>query len=94
MVILVNEEDDDEGFWWVMFLRVEVDESESESRLVSSLDPDPAEETLEATEDTMDRSTSNPSVRFVCVSMCFSPRTNVDEMYDLLFSGSVSSWGS
>lgn len=56
MVILVNEEME-EGFW-VRFLRVEVEELESES--VSSVsEPEPAEETLEATEEIIVRSTWN-----------------------------------
>lgn len=57
MVILVDEDDDEAG-WRVRFFRVEVDESESESGLEPELEPAPAEETLEATDDTLERSTA------------------------------------
>lgn len=55
MVILVDVDDDVR--FCVRFFRVEVDESESESGLEPELEPFPAEETLEATEDTLERST-------------------------------------
>lgn len=55
MVILVDVDDDVRV--WVGFLRVELDESESDSGLEPELEPVPAEETFEATEDTLERST-------------------------------------
>ena len=58
MVILVDEEDEEGGIC-AMFLRVEVDESESESESELELESEPvlAEETLDATDDTLERST-------------------------------------
>lgn len=55
MVILVDV-DDRTGFE-MRFFRVDADESVSEPGLEPEFDPFPAEETLEATEDTFERST-------------------------------------
>lgn len=57
MVILVVEEVEGEAGFRIRFLRVEAEESESESASEPEVDPVPAEETLEATEDTLERST-------------------------------------
>lgn len=85
MVILVDV-DDDMGFW-VRFFKVEVDESESESEseLEPELEPVLADETLEATEDTLKRSTWIRQLKM---------NSTITKYFDLLFSKSASSGGS